>query len=86
MVPRAAQQDPSARRTVRGAPCTVERAFGVLSTMDRAPCAPMERASSGVMIRVSGNNAIFSPPLIVTSDNVTKILSAVETGLKAVSG
>ena len=40
----------------------------------------------GVMIRVSGNNAIFSPPLIVTSDNVTKILSAVETGLKAVSG
>ena len=27
-----------------GAPCTVERAFGVLSTMDRAPCAPMERA------------------------------------------
>ena len=28
----------------RGAPCTVERAFGVLSTMDRAPCALMERA------------------------------------------
>ena len=39
----------------------------------------------GVMIRVSGNNAIFSPPLVLSQDHVAKILSAVETGLQAVS-
>ncbi len=39
----------------------------------------------GVMIRVSANNAIMSPPLILEADHVDKILSAVETGLKAVS-
>ena len=40
----------------------------------------------GVMIRVSGNNAIFSPPLVLTAKHVAKILSAVEAGLTAVSG
>ncbi len=35
----------------------------------------------GVMVRVSGNNIILSPPLIVTSDDVAKILSALDTGL-----
>lgn len=39
----------------------------------------------GVMIRVSANNAIMSPPLILEAGHVDKILSAVETGLKAVS-
>ena len=39
----------------------------------------------GVMIRVSANNAIMSPPLILEAGHVAKILSAVETGLKAVS-
>ncbi|MEO0402195.1 MAG: aminotransferase class III-fold pyridoxal phosphate-dependent enzyme [Pseudomonadota bacterium] len=39
----------------------------------------------GVMIRVSGNNAIFSPPLIVDAAHVQKILSATETGLKAMA-
>ncbi|WP_299152479.1 aminotransferase class III-fold pyridoxal phosphate-dependent enzyme [uncultured Tateyamaria sp.] len=37
----------------------------------------------GVMIRVSGNNAIFSPPLVVEAGHVQKILSATEAGLKA---
>ncbi|MES0812652.1 aminotransferase class III-fold pyridoxal phosphate-dependent enzyme [Roseibium sp. SCPC15] len=37
----------------------------------------------GVMVRVSGNNVIFSPPLVVTEDHVAKILSATETGLSA---
>ncbi len=37
----------------------------------------------GVMIRVSGNNIILSPPLIVTSDEVAKILSALDTGLSS---
>ena len=37
----------------------------------------------GVMVRVSGNNVILSPPLIITADDVTKILSALDTGLRA---
>ncbi|WP_037314061.1 aminotransferase class III-fold pyridoxal phosphate-dependent enzyme [Ruegeria halocynthiae] len=37
----------------------------------------------GVMIRVSGNNIILSPPLIVTPDDVARILSGLETGLAA---
>ncbi|UOA25887.1 aminotransferase class III-fold pyridoxal phosphate-dependent enzyme [Pseudosulfitobacter sp. DSM 107133] len=37
----------------------------------------------GVMIRVSGNNAIFSPPLVIDASHVEKILLATETGLKA---
>ena len=39
----------------------------------------------GVMIRVSGNNAIFSPPLVVDAGHVDKILSATETGLRAMA-
>jgi hypothetical protein len=35
----------------------------------------------GVMVRVSGNNIILSPPLVITSDDVAKILSALDTGL-----
>ncbi|MQY43809.1 aminotransferase class III-fold pyridoxal phosphate-dependent enzyme [Epibacterium sp. SM1969] len=35
----------------------------------------------GVMVRVSGNNIILSPPLVVTSGDVAKILSALDTGL-----
>jgi adenosylmethionine-8-amino-7-oxononanoate aminotransferase len=37
------------------------------------------------MVRVSGNNILLSPPLIVTSQDCQKIISALETGLKAVS-
>nr|WP_285801509.1 aminotransferase class III-fold pyridoxal phosphate-dependent enzyme [Falsiruegeria litorea] len=37
----------------------------------------------GVMVRVSGNNVILSPPLVITADDVTKILSALDTGLRA---
>jgi adenosylmethionine-8-amino-7-oxononanoate aminotransferase len=37
------------------------------------------------MVRVSGNNAIFSPPLIVDAGHVQKILSATEAGLKAMA-
>ena len=38
----------------------------------------------GVMVRVSGNNIILSPPLIITSEDVAKILSALENGLATV--
>lgn len=39
----------------------------------------------GVMVRVSGNNVIMSPPLVIDAGHVQKIISAAETGLKAVS-
>ena len=39
---------------------------------------------AGAMIRVSGNNVIFSPPLVVTSEDVSAMLSAAEAGLAAI--
>jgi adenosylmethionine-8-amino-7-oxononanoate aminotransferase len=38
----------------------------------------------GVMVRVSGPNMILSPPLVLTSADVQKILSALDTGFSAV--
>ena len=38
---------------------------------------------AGVMVRTSGSNVIFSPPLVITSDDVARILEAVDTGLRA---
>jgi putrescine---pyruvate transaminase len=38
---------------------------------------------AGVMVRTSGNNIILSPPLIITGDDVSRILAALEVGLKA---
>jgi adenosylmethionine-8-amino-7-oxononanoate aminotransferase len=40
----------------------------------------------GVMVRVSGPNVIMSPPLVLTSEDVTAILGALEAGLIAISG
>lgn len=40
---------------------------------------------AGVMVRVSSNNMILSPPLIITSSDVKKILSGIEAGLNVVS-
>jgi putrescine---pyruvate transaminase len=40
---------------------------------------------AGVMIRVSGNNIILSPPLIVTVDDVQRIVNAADLGLAAAS-
>ncbi|WP_170516657.1 aminotransferase class III-fold pyridoxal phosphate-dependent enzyme [Ruegeria atlantica] len=58
---------------------------------DRATKAPitkhlplqLQKAAyeDGVMVRVSGNNIILSPPLIITSEDVAKILSALDVGL-----
>ncbi len=36
-----------------------------------------------VMIRVSGNNIILSPPLILTSAEVAKIAAGIDAGLSA---
>ena len=38
---------------------------------------------AGAMIRVSGNNMIFSPPLVLTSDDVDGLLAAADAGLSA---
>jgi adenosylmethionine-8-amino-7-oxononanoate aminotransferase len=37
--------------------------------------------NNGVMVRVSGNNIILSPPLIITASEVTKIVEAIGKGL-----
>ncbi|MFN7089109.1 MAG: aminotransferase class III-fold pyridoxal phosphate-dependent enzyme [Allorhizobium sp.] len=60
---------------------------------DRGSKAPIDKKSigkvhrvayeAGVMVRVSGNNIILSPPLIVTAGDVAKILSALDAGLGA---
>jgi len=61
---------------------------------DRANKTPLDAASikriheavyrDGVMVRVSGPNMILSPPLVLTSEHVSKIISAIDTGLSAV--
>jgi adenosylmethionine-8-amino-7-oxononanoate aminotransferase len=57
---------------------------------DRATKAPIDKKmigkvhhvtyEAGVMIRVSGNNIILSPPLVVTEADVAKILAGLEAG------
>jgi adenosylmethionine-8-amino-7-oxononanoate aminotransferase len=37
----------------------------------------------GVMIRISGNNIILSPSLIITDEHVARIVTAVDAGLTA---
>ena len=61
---------------------------------DRATKAPIAKHlplqvqkaayEDGVMVRVSGNNIILSPPLVITCDDVAKILSALDTGLSTI--
>jgi hypothetical protein len=60
---------------------------------DRATKAPIDKKTigkvhratyeAGVMIRVSRNNIILSPPLVVSEADVAKILSALEAGFSA---
>ena len=62
-------------------------------TSDRAAKAPPTKSmplafqkaayEAGALIRVSGPNAIFSPPLVVTEEDVDAILAAAEAGLAA---
>ncbi|SEO97848.1 hypothetical protein SAMN04490248_11821 [Salinihabitans flavidus] len=62
---------------------------------DRAAKTPIDKSTigkvqeaayqSGAMIRVSGPNVILSPPLVLTSDDVQTILTAVDAGLSAVA-
>jgi adenosylmethionine-8-amino-7-oxononanoate aminotransferase len=41
---------------------------------------------AGVMVRTSGSNVIISPPLIITTADVDRILAALEAGLTAAAG
>lgn len=60
---------------------------------DRATKKPLDKArlaviaetayNAGVMIRVSGNNIILSPPLILTAADVATIAKALDAGLSA---
>ena len=60
---------------------------------DRATKAPIDKKTigqvhrttyeSGAMVRVSGNNIILSPPLVLEKTHVNTILSALDAGLKA---
>lgn len=60
---------------------------------DRATKTPVDKAvvaavfdaayEAGVTVRVSGNNLICSPPLVITADDVQAILTGIEAGLTA---
>ena len=61
---------------------------------DRATKKPLDKArlaviaetayEAGVMIRVSGNNIILSPPLILSSADVETIAKGLDAGLRAI--
>ena len=61
--------------------------------LDRANKTPLDAAAiarihaavyaDGVMVRISGPNIILSPPLVVTTEDVAKIVSALDVGLSA---
>jgi adenosylmethionine-8-amino-7-oxononanoate aminotransferase len=53
--------------------------------IDKATIGAVHRATyeNGAMVRVSGNNIILSPPLVVTETNVSKILNALAAGFAA---
>ena len=67
---------------------------GIEYVADRATKQPLDGATAtklqdaiwddGVMARISGPNMILSPPLIISEDEIAKVLSAIETGLKAI--
>ncbi len=72
-----------------GLMCAIEF---VADQKSKAPAAPsvsadFQRAAyeAGSMIRVSGPNAIYSPPLVISKEDVETILASTEVGLKAVS-
>jgi adenosylmethionine-8-amino-7-oxononanoate aminotransferase len=54
--------------------------------IDKKTIGRVHRATyeAGVMVRVSGNNIILSPPLVVTETDVARILSALDAGFIAV--
>jgi hypothetical protein len=55
--------------------------------IDKKTIAASHRATyeAGAMIRISGNNIILSPPLVLTDADVTAILAALDEGFARVS-
>ena len=53
------------------------------ATVDKATIKTIQEATyqAGVMVRVSGPNIILSPPLILSDDETTRIISALDEGL-----
>ena len=41
--------------------------------------------NDGVMVRISGNNIILSPPLIITNQHIKNIIDAIDAGLSALT-
>lgn len=39
---------------------------------------------AGVMVRLGGNNILMSPPLVITKDEVDRVLAALDAGLSAI--
>jgi len=62
---------------------------------DRATKTPIDKKTigaihrttyeNGAMVRVSGNNIIMSPPLVLTEADVNTILTALDVGFAAVT-
>ena len=60
---------------------------------DRTTKTPLDKESigkifsgaydAGVMVRISGNNLICSPPLIITEAETQNLLDGIEAGLRA---
>ena len=77
----------------------VRGGHGLMSALelvsDRTTKAPIDKKTAGTvqevayqagaMVRVSGPNIILSPPLVLTSEDVSGILSALDAGFAAVS-
>ena len=81
--------DRSLRRARRhGLMCALELVAdrGTKAPIDKTVIGKVHRVTyeAGVMVRVSGNNIILSPPLVVTEADVAKILSALEAGFAAI--
>jgi hypothetical protein len=55
--------------------------------IDKKTIATVHRATyeAGAMIRISGNNIILSPPLVLTEADVNSVLAALNEGFSAVS-
>lgn len=68
---------------------------GVELVSDRASKTPVDPSvgahlqqvayEAGAYLRVSGHNILISPPLVLTEDDVTAVLSAIDAGLSAAS-
>ncbi|MEM6373383.1 MAG: aminotransferase class III-fold pyridoxal phosphate-dependent enzyme [Pseudomonadota bacterium] len=92
---KAGLQDLAARYDVvgdvrgEGLMCAMELVSDRASKTPVSPAVPLafQQAAyaDGVMMRVSANNVILSPPLIVDKGHIQKILSAAEAGLKAIT-